>query len=194
MARRLSIYALRDDALGLLQSLETSGPLRYVLTGAFDSADTPIYESAAGLPDLGTTQVADTTSSDQYMLFRPPVKVVRRKVPQNAGGVLYFVDPWKNPPCVLFTCGGVFERRRQRCVIAGEIATGYTEGPAVNLFRQVERQVKKVFARVKGPGGIAYVGPSAMRLLREGVRFTDCLGGDSDTDLTWEHVRAADKR
>src|SRR5262249_18190348 len=110
MARELSIFALRDDALGLLQGLELRGPLQYVLTGAFDSTNTPVYHAAADIPGLGTTEIADKTCSDRYMVFRPAVEVVRRKVPQNEGGVLYFVDPWKNPPCILFTCAGLFER------------------------------------------------------------------------------------
>jgi hypothetical protein len=194
MARTLSIYALRDDALALLQSLESGGALQYVLTGAFDSTNTPVYDAAADIPDLGTTDVADKTSSDRYMVFRPAVKVLRRKVPQNGGGVLYFVDPWKNPPCIMFTCAGLFERLSPRCVITGEIVTGYTEGPALNLYRQFEREVKKQFTRVKGPSGNVYTGTNAMQLLKEGVRFTDTLGSDTDTDVTYQHVRKSNPK
>jgi hypothetical protein len=191
MARTLLIYALRDDALTLLQSLESGGAFQYVLTGAFDSRDTPVYDAAADIPDLGTTDIADKTSSNRYMVFRPAVKVVRRKVPQNGGGALYFVDPWKNPPCIMFTSAGLFERQRSRCVISGEIVTGYTDGPALSLFRQFEREAKKQFTRVKAPCGNVYIGTNAMQLLKDGVRFTDTLGTEPDMDVTYQHVCAA---
>ena len=194
MARTLSIYALYDDALALLQTLEAQGALQYVLTGAFDSTNTPVYDAAADIPELGTTDVADKTSSDRYMVFCPAVRVVRRKVPQTSGGVLYFVDPWKNPPCIMFTCAGLFERQRSRCVITGEIVTGYTDGPALTLFRQFEREVKKQFSRVKAPCGYVYIGTNAMQLLKEGVRFTDTLGTEPDMDVTYQHVRKANPK
>src|SRR4029450_5081889 len=102
MARRQYIYALHDDALGLLEMIESRGPLQYALMGAFGTTDTPVYQAAEELPDLGTTRVASTTGGERYMIFRPAVEVVRREVPQDAGGVLYFVDPWKNSPCIMF--------------------------------------------------------------------------------------------
>jgi hypothetical protein len=189
MGRELLLYALHDDALAVLQSVESHGPLQYVLTGAFDSTATPVYETALSLPGLGTTQIADRTGSDRYMVFRPAVQVVRRKVPQNDGGVLYFVDPWRNAPCILFQCGGLFEDQGRPCVITGEIATGYAKGPALNLFRRFERQVKKQFTRIETPWrAVYYVGPSAMKLLRKGIRFTDSLGGTTDVEVMYQQV------
>lgn len=195
MARELSIYAVHDDALQLLQSLELQGPLQYVLGGAFDTPDSPVHAAAADIPDLGRTRFADISTSDRYMIFRPPVDVVRREVAQNNGKVLYFVDPWKNPQCILFTCGGLFRTRKKRCVIGGQIFTTYKDGPVLNLYRDFERKVKKQFARVKAPVGTVYVGPCAMELLKEGFRFTDSLfHTDTDMDVKYQHFQASGRQ
>jgi hypothetical protein len=186
-----SIYAVHDDALRLLQSLEARGPLQYVLTGAFDSTDTPVYHAAEEIPGLGTAGWYDTTSCDKYMVFRGRVRVVRRKVAQNAGGYLYFVDSWKNPPCIHFTCGGLYQ---DRCVITGSIEAGAMEGERANLFRQFDREARKQFVRVEAPGRPVFIGPAALELLRQGFRFTDSLGQEPDMDVTYEHYRPAARR
>jgi hypothetical protein len=182
------IYAVHDDALRLLQSLESRGPLQYVLTGVFDSTATPVYHSAEAIPGLGTASWHHTTACEEYMVFRGRVRVVRRKVEQSAGGYLYFVDTWKNPHCILFTCGGVYQ---DRCVITGSIETGAMEGERANLFRQFDREIRKQFVRVEAPGRPVFIGPGALELLRQGYRFTDSLGTEPDMDVTYEPYRPA---
>lgn len=98
VAKRIELFSTHEDAVGLLGMVESDSSLCYVKVGSYFAPVCPSYTSAIHIPNLGSTSHPDRTSSDRYMIFPQPTDVVFREVIQNAGGKLYMVDPWKNPP------------------------------------------------------------------------------------------------
>jgi hypothetical protein len=185
MDRRLEHFATRGDALALFGLLETDRPLWLALMGSYDSPESPFYRGAYAIPDLGITKRSNGTG-DRYLVYDREVPIVRREVPRKRGGVRYIVDPWKNPPCLLFRCGGLYE---YQCMIAGLTETSATESRVLRLFHQFEDALKTRFTHVRAKYWDCYVGPEAMKLLESGMRFTVSTGKSTELDLRWDSAK-----
>jgi hypothetical protein len=128
------------------------------------------------------------------MIFPAQVDVVFRDVKQNAGDTLYMLDPWKNPPCLLFTCGGVYEgdSHNGRCMIAGLVETAYKDAELAGLYSLFSRSIKKLYTRVQRQDLDSFVGPEAMTLLRSGWRLTESCSSPATLDLKLELGESTD--
>jgi len=189
MPKRIEHFSTRADAMELLGNIEAVRPIWYVKTGVYSTPVCPTYTSAIQIAELGSTLRPDRTSSDRYMVFPVPVDVVFREVSQNAGHTLYMLDPWKNPPCLLFTCGGIFESgaEDERCLIAGLIETAYKDSELAGLLSLFSRSIKKGYTRFQRPGLDSFVGPEALALLRSGWRLTESRSSPPILDLKWDY-------
>jgi hypothetical protein len=176
----VEFFSTRTDSLNLLRRLESIQPMTYVLVGVFESKDSPVYRSCTDIPSLGYVTRADRGASDRYMVYDRPVEVVCREVVREDGGINYFVDPWKNPPCVLFTAGGLY---KEQCMIAGLLETAATAPAAVALFKSFAKAIQQEFTRVRDKNWDCYVGREARELLATGLRFTVRLGRSTKLDL-----------
>ena len=188
MARRIEHFSTRGDATKLLASIEAQQPLWYVKAGIYTTPACPTYTSAIHIPQLGRTLHPDRTSSDRYMVFPSQVDVVFREVTQNAGNKLYMLGPWKNPPCLLFTCGGIYEgdAKDDKCLIAGLVETAHKDTELAGLFSLFSRSIKKMYTRFQRPDLDSFVGPEALTLLRSGWRFTESRSSPTSLDLRCE--------
>jgi hypothetical protein len=188
MAKRIELFSTREDALKLLGEVEAERPLWYARTGVYTTPTCLIYTSAIQIPDLGKTPRPNRTSSDRYMIFPVQVDVVFREVKQNIGNTLHMLDPWKNHPCLLYTCGGVYggDNKDERCVIAGLVETAYEDAELAGLYSLFFRSIKKTYARFRRPDLDSFVGPEALTLLHSGWRFTESRSSPTTLDLKWE--------
>jgi hypothetical protein len=184
MAKEFRHFSTREDLLSLLARAEEAagGPLHFYLTGSYPEPDTPEYHGAASLPSPGVTDVA-AEGGACYLLYDRPVDVFRRPVPQvpeAGGGVRYLVDPWKNPPCVLFSGGGLY---RDELMVSGLVETSATDRAALALFGRLRKAAAAAHAKVRYYHEHVFVGPVAMELLRAGMRFTHAKGSSPKLDL-----------
>lgn len=185
MAKRIEVFSTEEDALHLLLEIQQVHPLWYVKTGTYHEASCPIYTSATQILNLGKTMRPDRTSSERYMIFPSQVSLMFREVIQSGGNSLFMLDAWKNPPCVLYTCGGVYEGDSQdtKCLIAGLVETSYKDSEVAGLYSLFLRSIKKFYTRVQRTELDSYIGSSAMELLRSGWRLTESCSSPPALDL-----------
>lgn len=136
MAKRIEVFSTEEDALHLLLEIQQVHPLWYVKTGTYHEASCPIYTSATQILNLGKTMRPDRTSSERYMIFPSQVSLMFREVIQSGGNSLFMLDAWKNPPCVLYTCGGVYVggSKDTQCLIAGLVETANRDSEVAGLY------------------------------------------------------------
>lgn len=185
MTKRIEIYSTQSDAAKLLSAIEAERAVRYAKVGVYDIAACPTYCFHTEIPNLGRTSHPDRTSSDRYMIFPNRIEPVLREVIQNSGSKLYMADPWKNPPCLQFTCGGIYDSglTDEKCVIAGLIETAYKDNQLDGLFAHFSRIIRRCYKRIRRLDLDSYVGPEALGLLSAGWRFTESLSSPSELDL-----------
>lgn len=186
MAKRIEVFSTEEDVRRLLIEIQQVRPLWYVKTGTYNEPSCPIYTSATQILNLGKTMRPDRTSSERYMIFPSQVSLVFREVIQSGGNQLFMLDAWKNPPCVLYTCGGVYEgvSGDAQCLIAGLVETSYKDSEVAGLYSLFLRSVKRLYTRFQRTELDSYVGSSAMKLLRSGWRLTESCSSPPTLDLT----------
>jgi hypothetical protein len=184
MTRRIEIYSTPSDASKLLSGIQESQPLWYVKVASYEQRSCPVYTSYVQVPDLGMTSRPNRTSSDRYMIFDKETEVVFRVVKQTSAATLYIVDPWKNPPCLLFTCGGIYG---DNCVISGLVGTASTDAAILRVFSLFSQSINRMYTRFSRPDLDSFVGPEALALLQAGWRFTDSVSSPPSLDLHPKH-------
>lgn len=186
MTKSIELFSTREDALQLLAEIETKRPLWYVKTGTYSLPTCQVHTSATQISQLGITLHADRASSDRYMIFPSQVELAFRDVKQNTGTTLYMLDAWKNPPCLVFICGGVYEGddpQADGCLVAGLVETAYKDAAIGGLYSLFARSIKKLYTRIERPELDSFIGPAAMGLLRSGWRLTESCSAPPDLDL-----------
>jgi hypothetical protein len=91
MERRLEHFATRAAATTLLGLVEADRPLWFALMGSFNSPDTPVYQGAGAIPDLGVARRNSTGVCDRYLVYDRDVPIVRREVTSQ--------KRWRALPC-----------------------------------------------------------------------------------------------
>ena len=180
MSRGCAFFATRQDSLDLLLSLEKRSPLYYVRWGHYPSrADAPRYETAADIPDLGTSE-SGFKEDVRYLVLptRSTLTFYKHKGPP--GPDEYEPQTRGNSAYVFFHSGGLY---RDECLITGTVWTAFETREAIRFFDRFYRAIRARFVRV-GSGYRSYVGPGALALLQAGMRFTDSVGSLRSLDFT----------
>jgi hypothetical protein len=176
--RATYLYATRADMEPGLNAVEGQKALQYVRRGLFESPQVQVVSSALEIPDLGFARVGDLILANRYLVLDASLEVKIREVPQRRGGVRYAIDEVANPTGMIFVPGGLYEGREDRYLIVGEVvATG--DPRSHELYRLFVPLLVKGFTKIKS----YYVGPEALRLLREGVRLTHSAGPTPSYEL-----------
>jgi hypothetical protein len=161
------VYATREDWLDVFATLEAETPLKYVALGVYSTSEVPVFKSGAVIPELGEVADGEKVAGASFMVISANARYRAERVPQNAGGVLYFAEA-TNTKSIILQPGGRFKKRY---LIEGEIVQAYNTPEAMELYRRFTAAMRGKFKRVCG----AYVGLHALALQKEGIILTHSI-------------------
>jgi hypothetical protein len=176
MGHAIYYFAVADDLLPVIETVERAVNVRYTLAGLHPELQAKQFDSAASLPDLGMAQAPDMNHVARYIVLPASCEVVVRAVSQRHGGTLYAIDQAMNEESVEFTPGGIFG---SVAVISGRVATASSAEASLRIFRLYVRAIKKTFTR----HGTYWVGRGAEQLARSGIRLTAAVKSPVAYDL-----------
>ena len=160
----LHLFATRNDLVAGLRSIDKLLHLRYALSGAFESSDVPVYSTLLECDNLGTANADNKALCDNFLVVFAETDIVVREVPQQNGGLKFFVDQRVNPVSICFQPGGTFG---DDCIICGRIASISRHRDAVVLFKDFCKLVCKGFTKHQE----YFVGPEAYSQCKAGKRL-----------------------
>lgn len=179
--RHILFFALKDDILPVLESVESKGALQYARIGNYRqdeiSGGASIVDRGADIPNLGHATADSTASCESFLVSVQGTPIELRAV-QGAGvGGRVCIDQLANADSVTFTPGGILNNE---IVLHGRIATASDSNVSHILMKQFNAAIKTAFTKVKA----FYVGPKALELLQRGTRLTISAQSPREFDLT----------
>src|SRR5262245_14780046 len=105
---QIMFYATAPDLIGVLTKLERARPLQYTRTGMFDVERPQAYPSCSAIPDFGRAIHPTAVANPTYLVSTAGHEIHVRKVPQQAGGILFAIDQMANPDTIALSPGGRF--------------------------------------------------------------------------------------
>ncbi|QPJ63226.1 MAG: hypothetical protein G3M70_15630 [Candidatus Nitronauta litoralis] len=176
--RQLSFFATRNDLSKVLEVV-ASRTLFCFASYMDDQEGFPkIYRSILDLPNLSVSVNGELNRENSYLLIENGVTPKIRHIEQRRGGTRKLFDQLSHPESVLLKPGGVMGEFE--CIIAGQIGTVSDNQWSGDLYKDLLREFKKRFKKVKA----FYVGSSAMEKLEAGVRLTSNVKSPPEYDLS----------
>jgi len=171
MSKQTQFFGTKNDLLDGLARVDEQLALKYVL---FDKPqETDILKSYDSLKDfetLGLNHSGKTGGAGRFFVLDREVECVLSAVPQNSGGIRFFVEPTNNPTSIVFQPSGFYQAEGvDRCLLPGSFGTALDHPDSQLLYKEFRKMFLKAFMLHKRR---VYVGSEAMILLEEGeTRF-----------------------
>lgn len=181
--KQLMFFSTREDLIPILSYIESIFDIKYVITGLFEYNTPVIYRSYEKIIDLGYTNTPFYGSSqNRFMVMEKSNNVIIRDIPQRKGGILYAVDPMKNPQSIELTLGGIYTKEENILVMS---RTGYVnENPfSESIYKELSKKIKKSFKKYDF---MEWVGPDAEQKLKGGWRLVQDAKRSEDYDLKYK--------
>jgi hypothetical protein len=170
MRKQIGIFGTRNDLVGLFKPIEEEKQLQYVRFGHHDVPDiVPESYTILSLPKLGVSDFGEP-SEQMYIILPSGADIHAVVVPQHRGGTIYNISMIGNDRGICFQVGGNY---KDSAFISGEISTISPHPDSIALFDIVKKEVRKNFTRIK----TFWLGPEALVLFRNGMRFTQGVRG-----------------
>ncbi len=174
--RQIPFFALKNDLLAVVETVEHGRPLKYVRTGQFDCPESDSFGAGAEIPGLGTASADSSVNNQSFLVTNGELPVNWRRITTNTGVQRYCLDQLANPESITFTPSG---RLDEGVVISGRVGTASDSPIAQELMRRFRAAFKKHFTKVRA----YWVGPEALALLQAGKRLADAT--QSPRNTTW---------
>lgn len=175
--KQIPFFALPEDLLRILDSVERGVPLKYFRTGNFTEPNLKDYRRAGDIPDLGKAD-SPTGSTCQSFLVTPASLSIRVRAIRSAeGSDRYCVDQLLNPDTVELTPAGIWGGDM---VLNGRVATTSESAISQDLMKRFNSVIRREFEKVKA----FWVGPGAYQLLQQGQRLALSAQSSRDFDLS----------
>lgn len=143
----IHFFATKDDLIATLVEIQEKLRVKYVKTGLYESSKDIIqYRSILELSELGVNYTGDH-STDSYLILNEDDGIIARKVEQNKGGHVFFVDQGSNVDSIVLWPGGFFS---EKCLKAGRIATISNTEKSKILFKLLSGSIKKNYHKISG--------------------------------------------
>jgi len=177
----IPFFALRDDILPILESVESEVALKYVPMGCFFKDDLKgwIIELTSGtqIPNLGRASCKTAGGCDAFLVCARDEAIHLRDVVQAARPRVC-IDQLVNPHTVEFTPAGLVDEATP-IILSGRIATASGAPVSQALMKQFHVAINKSFTKVRA----FYVGSAALKLWENGARLTDAVQSPREYDL-----------
>jgi hypothetical protein len=172
----ISFYATTEDLRLVLAAIESKCNVQYVECGLFDEAQRPVFRRLTTMESLGYAATGDSQSEPTYLVALDGTTINIRPVTQRRGGVRFAVDQLNNPGTIVFRPGGTY---LDSAIICGMVGTTKDDPIAKQLHSAFSEGIRSRFVAMEG----CWVGPGAVKRLREGARLTSAVVAPSDYDL-----------
>ena len=175
----IPFFALRDDILPILISVESDIPLKYVLTGNFLKDELKArfseFTSADQILHLGRATARSSVGCDSFLVCQREAPIILREI-AGVDGPRVCIDQLVNPDTVTFTPAGLLD---DHTVLDGRFSTASGSPRSQALMKRFHAAIKKSFTKVQA----FYVGPRARKLWEEGARLTSAVQSPREYDL-----------
>lgn len=175
--KQIPFFALKNDILPVLETVEREYPLKYVQMGNCMSPDFGQFLHGADISDLGKAGAESASGCESFLVTRREVPVNVRRIKGVGGIQRYCMDHLINPDSVEFTPAGVWN---DDIVLNGRVATVSESAISQELMKRFNSAIRKHFTKIKA----FWVGPKAFILLNTGKRLAAAAQSPRDFDLT----------
>jgi hypothetical protein len=176
---QISLFAVRDDFLLVLDDLERRRTVKYVLAGSSGSDSIQQWTTGRQLPNLGKADGEQAALCSAFLITDFSVPVVTRRIDQLDHQTRFDVDQLVNPDSIVLTPAGEW---RGEMLLAGAFGTAHKTPLSQSLMRLVSSSVKRHFTKTKG----YWLGPQALHQLQAGKRLTIAEQSPPEFDLTMD--------
>jgi len=174
--KQIHFFALKDDILLILDTIEHDAQLQYVRMGQFSNLNgVDSFKKGVNIPHLGEASTDSASSGQAFLLAKDLSKINVRPIKVGSES-RYAIDQLINQDTVVISPGGAWGAD---CVISGRVSTVSDSIEAQWLMRRFSSAFKKHFSKVKA----FYVGPQALILLNSGKRLTASEQSPKEYDL-----------
>jgi hypothetical protein len=170
------IFALKNDLLLVLGSLEAKRQIKYTRCGRLPDPEPETWESVADLPKLGQAMADQAAGCDQFLIMEKESPIRVETMTMRDGDDRFDVAPLWNPDSVELRVGGEW---KDGAIISGSITAFLPTPISQSLARALQSRVKKHFTRVRA----YWVGPEALIAFRAGRRLTMAIQSPPEYDL-----------
>lgn len=174
--KNIYFFALKKDILFVLDFVENSHHIKYILTGKFFDLTQQTFLRGSDIPNLGLANNDSSINCETYLVLDEEVLVNPRVINQIDGSQRSTIDQLLNPDSVTFTAAGIFG---EEVVLQGRIATASDSKRSQELMKLFSVAFRKNFKKVKA----YWIGPDAQLVLDSGKRLTSAVQSPSDFDL-----------
>lgn len=172
----VELFATRSDLLGVFLSVEGKRPLKYVSPDMRETEEREVFYSVSVIPALGIAKYGINVREARFLVLPRDLRIVVTPVEQYSGETLHKVDPRDHPGSVTLHCSGVYN---DETLISGTIETARTDQVAVETMKDLRREIKKQFTRVRE----YWFGPEALLLYHQGMRATQDIRSVPELDF-----------
>ncbi|WP_143748268.1 hypothetical protein [Mesorhizobium carmichaelinearum] len=165
--KQIHFFALKDDLLPILETVERDIPIKYILMGQFPKMEFETFSNRMQIPGLGRSATESASSGRSFLVTGQDVPIEVRPI-KTTSGIRYALDQLSNPDTVTLSPGG---RWGEDVVLNGRVATASDTPPAQELMKIFNRAFRKQFSSIKA----FYVGPRGRHSIRR-RKATNCCG------------------
>ncbi len=180
-SKQIHFFATANDFLKAVEEFESLIQVKYALTGVWESAQCEMLDSLSKVKNLSVIDSGhDTSAKKTYVVLPKEVSLVTREIPQNSGGSRYAVDQLANPHSFTISPGGTYTTGTEHGLMPGMAGTAQCNSISFELFTAFAKILKRDFTKIRA----YYLGPEALKLFEQGVRFpTASTAADRIYDL-----------
>lgn len=175
--KQIQFFAVRDDILLVLESVERDGPLQYVRTGNQLSQDFETFLRGTDIPNLGVADRETGSVCKAFLVTKATLPITVQSMKGASGVQRYLMDQLLNPDTVTFTPAGMWE---EDIILQGVVGTASDSTISQELMKKFNSAFRKSFSKVQG----RFVGPQASALFNAGKRLTIAAQSPREFDLT----------
>ncbi len=169
------MFVTRNDILPPLLRIENMHDIQYVSEAYHSQAQIPTYFSATDIPNIGIASRSNFVMTNSYIIMPKNSRYHINTIDlySTPGVREYHVEISKNLDFISISFGGYFPHKEDRLFIGSYVAyfRGATE-KAKELYRPYGKYLTRSFVTIKDWRNRPWkVGPEALELLRNGMRF-----------------------
>jgi|SRR5215813_6016786 len=175
--KQIHFYAVKEDLLPVLETLESHGTVKYVLTGQFPEPSLVlVFDYGKDIPNLGRATSETGNSSETFLVCKPELQIIPESA-RVSGQQRFFINQLYNPDTVTFTPAGMWNKE---IVLAGRVGTVSDSQESQSLMKRFHSAIRRRFVKIKA----YWVGHGALELLRNGKRLTIAEQSPREFDFT----------
>jgi hypothetical protein len=175
------IFATRSDYEQLVAAHERLAQLFFVRDGFYEPGNVEVLHGMLAVPNLGGAILPGEHGRRYWVHARKPrPRLERIGTPRSPNFVL---DTRRITVAIWFEPEGMYVRENEEMMIAGLFQANINDSRNLSIFRAVSRCFEKEFTKAKLCDQIAFAGPEALRLQREGLRLVESYNLPRSLDL-----------